>query len=268
MEGELNLQKSYKVKEVAKILSLNPQSVLERIWDGKLLAYKDEKEWRVMGRDIEEYRESLRSKKQPVYQGGTMLKVVKTGKSSWKAGFGGFSFYYDSKGIKRWKIWWYDSKDNRKFKHMNTDDSKIPERIRIARVWSQVTNEKEAFIALKAELERERTKAFAQKVASYDPEQGAKLIKALGIEEEGKRNSVRLEKLIDDYVANYAKLNLKSNGYMSTLKYWKERFGKKRAEELTKGNIIRLFAEEQKEAQKEGRDIKRLKLHRTKKVQD
>ena len=265
MKGELNLQKSYKVKEVAKILSLNPQSVLERIWDGKLLAYKDEKEWRIMGSDIEAYRESLRSKKQqPVFQGGTM-KVVKTGKTTWKTGCGGFSFYYDSKGIKRWKIWWYDSKDKRKFKHMNTDDSKIPEKVKIVRTWHQVTNEKEAFIALKAELERERTKAFAQKVARCDPEQGAKLIKALGIEEEGNNGSVKLEKLIADYIANYAKLNLKSNGYMSTFKYWKEKFGKKRAEELTKGNIIRLFAEEQKEALKEKRDVDKVKASQNQK---
>ncbi|MBL7083418.1 MAG: tyrosine-type recombinase/integrase [Candidatus Aminicenantes bacterium] len=261
MTEDLKLQKSYKVKEVSSILNLKPQTVLERIWDGKLPAYKDEKEWRIMGSDIEAYRESLRSKKQqPVFQGGTM-KVVKTGKRSWKTGCGGFSYFYDSKGLKRWKIWWYDSKDKRKFKHMNTDDSKIPEKVKIVRTWHQVTNEKEAFIALKAELERERLKAFAKKVARYDPDQGEKLIEALGIEEDGNGDSIKLSNLMDNWLENYAKLNHADEGKSAeaVVRYWNGIFGKKKAVELTRGELQRHFIAEQKEATDTGKDLNKVK---------
>ena len=118
--------KSYDLKEVSKILNLKPQGVLERIWAGKLLAYKDGKEWRTIGRDIEAYRESLKNKKksaledapefksdapQNLQKGGTTMKVVKTGKNRWNAGFGGFYRQKDSKGIWRWFIWIYNPDD-------------------------------------------------------------------------------------------------------------------------------------------------------------
>lgn len=74
-----------------------------------------------------------------LFQGGDdPMLVKKVGNSGrrWFCGFGGFFYELDSKGFKRWKVWWYDENHKRKHKSVHL-----------------VVNEKEALIALKYELE-------------------------------------------------------------------------------------------------------------------
>ncbi len=238
--------KSYNVKEVSEILGLKPQGVLERIWAGKLLAYKDGKEWRTIGRDIEAYRESLKNKKksaledapefksdvpQSLLKGGTTMKVVKTGKNRWNAGFGGFYRQKNSKGIWCWFIFIYDPDDRSK---------------RPSKAVPIITNEKEAEIVLKYELEKMRKRAFVQK---YLPDKAEELAEELGIENSGNNHSVKLATMLDDWLALYSKPNRKNHASdRSVVKYWTELFGKKKVFELTQGDIMRHFAREVNEA--------------------
>jgi len=244
--------KSYDLKEASKILNLKPQGVLERIWAGKLLAYKDGKEWRTIGRDIEAYRESLRNKKksaledmsefksdvlQSLLKGGTTMKVVKTGKNRWNAGFGGFYRQKNSKGIWCWFIFIYDPDDRSK---------------RPSKAVPIVTNEKEAEIVLKYELEQMRKRAFVQK---YLPDKAEELAEELGIENSGNNHSVKLATMLDDWLELYSKPNRKNyNNDRSVVKYWAELFGKKRVHELIQGDIMRQFAREINEAVEAGTD--------------
>jgi integrase len=248
--------KSYNVKEVSEILGLSPQSVLERIWDSKLLAYKDGKEWRVTGKDIEAYRDSLRNKKksaiedasefrsdvpQNLLRGGTTMKVVKTGKNRWFAGFGGFYRVKDSKDLWHWFIWIYDPDDKSK---------------RPTKAVPIVTNPEEAEIVLKYELEQMRKRAFIQK---YLPDKMEELSEALGIENSVSNHSPKLEKMLDDWLALYSKPNRKNHANdKSVVKYWTELFGEKRVPDLTQGDIMRHFAKKINEAIEEGKDREKI----------
>ena len=247
--------KSYTVKEVSEILGLKPQGVLERIWAGKLHAYKDGKEHRITGRDIEAYRESLKNEQksaledvsefrsdvpQSLLKGDTTMKVVKTGKNRWNAGFGGF---YRQKiltksqgGVWRWYIWIYDADDMSK---------------RYSKHVPLVTNEEEALIALKYELEQMRKRAFIQK---YLPDKAEELAEELGIENSGNNHSVKLATMLDDWLALYSKPNRKNHASdRSVVKYWTELFGKKKVFELKQGDIMRHFAKEINEAIEKGK---------------
>lgn len=245
--------KSYNVKEVSEILGLKPQGVLERIWADKLLAYKDGKEQRVIGKDIEAYRESLGNKKKSALEdmsefkfdvprsllkGDTTMKVVKTGKNRWNAGFGGFYRQKDSKGIWRWFIWIY-----------NPDDRSQ----RPSKAVPIVTNEEEAEIVLKYELEQMRKRAFIQK---YLPDKAEELAEELGIDNDsGNGNhSVKLATMLDDWLALYSKPNRKNHASdRSVVKYWTEFFGRKKASDLTQGDLMRHFAREVNEAIEKGK---------------
>jgi len=252
MKGASQPDKSYNVKEVSEILGLKSQGVLERIWDNKLLAYKDGKEHRVMGKDIEAYRDSLRNTRksaiedasefrsdvpQNLLRGGATMKVVKTGKNRWFAGCGGFYRVKDSKGLWHWFIWIYDPEDRSK---------------RPAKAVPIVTNPEEATIVLKYELEQMRKTAFIQK---YLPDKVEELSEALGIENSVSNHSSKLEKMLDDWLELYSKPNRKNyNNDRSVVKYWTELFGKNRIPDLTQGDIMRQFAKEVNEAVEAGTD--------------
>ena len=251
-------------KEVSEILNLHPETVKGLIRKGDLPAFKPGgHEWRIKAIDLEEWMERKKEKvKRPAFdevaefkssdyqnllKGGIAMKVKKVADNRWFAGFGGFYWKKDSNGIKRWYIWWYDEKDKRKFKCVKTDDSKIPDKVRITKAWAQVTNEAEALIALKAELEKERMKAFAKKVARYNPDEGEKLIEALGIEEDENGDSIKFSELMDAWHKDYAQVNLadKGKGAEAVIRYWNGNgFSKKKATEITKGEIKSHFAEE------------------------
>ncbi len=269
--------KSYRIKEVAEILNLHPETIRGLVRDGKLLAYKPlEHEWRVEASDLRKFQDErkekvvkpafeevmeFKSNPQNLLKGGQMMKVKKVGQNRWFAGFGGFYWKKDSKGFKRWYIWWYDERDKRKFKCVKTDDSKLSSKVKITRGWPQVTNEKEGFIALIAELERARMEAFAKKVARYNPDQGKQLMETLGIEENENGDVIKLSKLMENWLENHARLNHVDKGKSaeSAVKYWGEKFGKKKAVEITRGEIQRHFIAEQKEALSAGRDLNKIK---------
>jgi excisionase family DNA binding protein len=245
-----------KVKEVAKILNLHPETVKGLIRKNDLPAFKPGgHEWRIKAIDLEEWMEKKKEKvKRPAFdevtefksddyqnllKGGATMKVKKVTVNRWFAGFGGFFWKKDSKGIKRWYIWWYDGNGNRPHKAVEL-----------------VTDDKEALIALKYELEQERKKAFIKK---YLPDQAEELSEELGLDD-SDNNSVKLEKMCDDWLENYAKLNKKNPEVDEcVVRYWNEKFGRKKVKEISKGDFIRHFAEEQKEAKNMNRDVEKVK---------
>ena len=251
----------YTVKEVSNIMKIHSETVRRLCREGSLKAFKPlGHDWRIAGADLDEWVKKSKVKKpvieemsefnsdylQKIHQGESVMKKAirvkdKTGQllNRWITGFGGFFSRKDSNGYDRWMIWWRDENNVRKHKAVHL-----------------VASKEEALVALQFELEKERKKAFIKK---YLPNQAEELAKELGIEEENN-HTVRLEKMCDDWLENYAKLNKKNVGSdESVIRYWNERFGKKKAIELTKGDIIRHFAEEQKSALKEDKDVEKIK---------
>ena len=253
--------KSYNVKEVSKILCISPRVVRDRIRSKELSAYSEGREWRIVGQSILDYRLS----KQPLanepkiteadmpkrtvyniddlerlFQGGDhMVKKVGTSGRRWFCGFGGFFYELDSKGFKRWKIWFWDENHKRKHKSVHL-----------------VVNEKEALIALKATLEMEREKALLRK---YVP----KKAKELGYDVDEKAR-VKFSAMGDDYMRDFAELNHTQKGNdASTLRNLNLTFAEKYVNEISRGDIKTYIAEQQRLGLKNSTIRQRLRVMRS-----
>ena len=183
--------KSYNVREVAKILDIHPQTVLSRIHDGELYGYQEGKEWRITEKAIEEYRESKRptikvnriieptlpqnvvlsieNPEKPT-QGELMtgievkdmlgnrkvLKLKKVGDARWRCDWGAIFYRKDKQGFKKWYVQIPD--DN---KEGGWDTRRVP----------GVISEGEALVALAHILNEEREK---HNLIRYNPEEAKK----------------------------------------------------------------------------------------------
>ena len=260
VEG-LQASKSYKIKEVSLFLGITPRVVRSRIHDNEILAYSEGKELRVLGQHILEYRlRKLPSAgvmkinetdlvKKTVYNlddlerlfkgGDPVVKKVGNSGRRWFCGFGGFFWEKDSKGFKRWKVWWWDENHVRKHKSVHL-----------------VVNEKEAIIALKAELEMERRKSLIRR---YLPEKA----KELGYDID-KEKKVKFSIMGDDYMRDFAVLNHTQEGNdRSTLRNLNKTFGNTYVNEISRGDIKTYIAEQQKLGLKNSTICQRLQIMRS-----
>lgn len=117
--------KSYNVKEVAKILGIHHQTVLDRIHRQELFGYKEGNEWRVTEKAIEEYRgdkmpkvrefllnvssdprelEKLLESKKPIKG----LKPVPSGNCRVKCLWGGWCWTISTQGHKSYTLLFHD----------------------------------------------------------------------------------------------------------------------------------------------------------------
>ena len=261
MVEKLLPEKSYNVKEVSLFLGISPRVCRDRIHNKELSAYSEGRELRIVGQSILDYRLAKSPSanvikiteadlpKMTVYniddlkklfQGGDpVVKKVGTSDRRWFCGYGGFFWELDSKGFKRWKVWWYDENHVRKHKSVHL-----------------VINEKEALISLKGELEMERRKAFLRK---YMPKEAVKL--GYDVDE---KTRVKFSSMGNDYMRDFAELNHTQKGNdASTLRNLNLTFGKMYVNEISKSNIKTYIAEQQKLGLKNSTIRQRLRVMRS-----
>ena len=229
------------IKEVAKILSIHPQTASDWAREGIIPSYKINGLRRFKANEIEDWiqergQKVLDSNLSPrlvfswrefekLFKGGTSMKVVQVSDSRWFCGFGGFFYRLDEHGIKRWMIWFYDENNKRVHKAVK-----------------HVTCKKEALIA----LEGERRIAFMKR---YNPE-----------ETEENKKRIGFRKLSDEFMAQSTRKN-KSND-RSVLKNLVSFFRDTAIAKITRFDIRRYIVESQKKGDAAGSICERLQVMR------
>jgi len=230
------------IKEVAKILSIHPQTASDWAREGIIPSYKINGLRRFKANEIEDWiqergQKVLDSNLSPrlvfswrefekLFKGGTSMKVVQVSDSRWFCGFGGFFYRLDEHGIKRWMIWFYNENNKRVHKAVK-----------------HVTCKKEALIA----LEGERRIAFMKR---YNPD-----------ETEENKKRIGFRKLTDEFMAQSTRKN-KSND-RSVLKNLVSFFRDTTIDKITRADIRRYIVESQKKGDAAGSICERLQVMRT-----
>jgi len=225
------------IREVSNILKIHLETAkkLTRRDEDCLPSFKVGREIRVRNSRLFEWME-LQERKSGLadvsefdapktFTGGSAMKakVKNVGRNRWRSDFGGF-YLEEKSGLRKWYVWWWDENRERKF-----------ERVHL------VANYGEAKVALLHKLEEERVKAYTRK---YFPEKAEEL----GYFEENSNGAVKLPQLLDAWYDNYAQVNLVNKGNAeAVLRYWKDsKLAKKKANDITKGDIKFHFSEELK----------------------
>ncbi len=251
------LFKFYSIKEVSKILGgLHPERVRSKMKSGEIPnSFIMGGKRGVMGYDLYPWIEAKKAKS-PEYQASLTLldlgdpknlrgvenmrsKVKKSGKDRWAVGgFGGFC-RKQVNGFTRWYGWVRSTKDGKYWRR--------PVNLPI------VQNLEEAKIAFAYVINEERKKEFYR---MYAPEQAEELGY---FEEKGNGQIATVKKMLEDWLNLYSKPNRKGHSNdKSVVKYWTERFGKKKAGELTQGDVMRHFAKEINDAMDNGKNKEEL----------
>jgi excisionase family DNA binding protein len=187
------------------------------------------------------------SKKKP--KGGLdvkRLKVRKSGKNRWSVeGFGGIYSKKDSRGFTRWYGWIRDESDG----EYQRPNFSLP----------LVTNLEEAKIAYAHKANQLRREAFMR---MYCPDDVCPFCGRASSNGNGN-GSVKLSTLLDEWLENYAIVNLANKGKAgeAVVRYWKDSdLVNKKVSDITSGDILFHFSEELKEVTKENEHLEKAEL--------